>query len=315
MSNQIRLTQRLKISKWTAFLLGFALLGMYLLLPQFSDLPDIIKLVGRMDLLWIALGLLFTVLALLTGGLVQYFSGNNTGSIKEITVLSLAALFVSRFMPVNLGGITLVARYYKQKQIKTPTAISYAVLPPILAVLIPIILLILVSPVTLLQATSNLGNYVMHYGVITLLVALLCISLFISKPVRNRLKQTRHYFTEAWQLYTPSQRVIIAGSSILFTLFTSFVFLISAWSVDSSLPILSLLVVLITASVAGQIIPTPGGIGTTEALLILGLSGLGQDITAAITITLLFRLFLFWLPMLPGGFCFFQMVRRVHPIS
>ncbi len=310
MSNQEHLPERLKISKWTTFLLAFALFGIYLLLPQLSDLPGIFKLLGEMNIRWIAGGLMCTGLTLAAGGLLQYYAGNNLGTVRETTIVSLAALFVSRFMPVNLGGITLVARYYKRQHVKASTALSYAVLPPVLAVATPVTLLVLISPLTIAQAAADLGNYVLRYGLIAFLVVTICVLLMASRSIRHSMQRAKYYLIQAWRLYTPTQKAYIASSTLLFFIFSASVFLISAWSLDSSLPFLNLIAIFISATVAGQIIPTPGGIGTTEALLVLGLSGLGLDLTAAVTITLLFRLFLFWLPMIPGSICFMYLTRQ-----
>ncbi|MBL8138998.1 MAG: flippase-like domain-containing protein [Acidobacteria bacterium] len=47
----------------------------------------------------------------------------------------------------------------------------------------------------------------------------------------------------------------------------------------------------------------PGGLGTFEATSVLMLRMLGIDVAVALSATLLFRGFSFWLPMVPGYWC------------
>lgn len=62
-------------------------------------------------------------------------------------------------------------------------------------------------------------------------------------------------------------------------------------------------VYLVGAAVA-QAAPTPGGLGAMEAALIGGLVAAGLDNTIAVPAVFLFRLFTFWVPVLPGWFAF-----------
>ena len=57
----------------------------------------------------------------------------------------------------------------------------------------------------------------------------------------------------------------------------------------------------------GRVSPTPGGLGAVEAALVSGLTGYGMPDGKAVAAVLTFRLFTFWLPMLPGWFVFQHM--------
>jgi uncharacterized protein (TIRG00374 family) len=54
------------------------------------------------------------------------------------------------------------------------------------------------------------------------------------------------------------------------------------------------------ATTVGGAVPTPGGVGGVEAALTGALIGAGILSATAAAIVLLFRLFTFWLPTLPG---------------
>jgi uncharacterized protein (TIRG00374 family) len=63
------------------------------------------------------------------------------------------------------------------------------------------------------------------------------------------------------------------------------------------------------ASTVGAAVPTPGGVGGIEAALTAALISAGVDPATAGAIVLIFRLFTFWFPTLPG-WAFLQRVQR-----
>jgi hypothetical protein len=56
--------------------------------------------------------------------------------------------------------------------------------------------------------------------------------------------------------------------------------------------------------------PTPGGVGSVEAVLIAGLTAVGVDKEIAVPSVFLFGLATFWLPVLPGWLAFHHLTRR-----
>jgi len=63
-------------------------------------------------------------------------------------------------------------------------------------------------------------------------------------------------------------------------------------------------VVYLAGATIGQAAPTPGGLGAVEAALTAGLAAAGVEGGIALSAVLLFRIFTFWLPTIPGWFCF-----------
>jgi uncharacterized protein (TIRG00374 family) len=67
---------------------------------------------------------------------------------------------------------------------------------------------------------------------------------------------------------------------------------------------LSVIIAYALANVAGAFSPTPGGLGAVEALLIAFLTSSGLGPSAAVAVTLAYRLINFWLPMPAGAICY-----------
>ena len=73
-----------------------------------------------------------------------------------------------------------------------------------------------------------------------------------------------------------------------------------ARSLGYELPLAQLLVINLSVSLFASLIPVPGGIGVTEGALMVGLVGAGLPDSAALAVTMLYRLSTFYLPPVWG---------------
>jgi uncharacterized membrane protein YbhN (UPF0104 family) len=76
-----------------------------------------------------------------------------------------------------------------------------------------------------------------------------------------------------------------------------------------SLPFAVVAFVYLAGSTIGSAAPTPGGLGAVEAALVAGLVAAGLHYDVALSATLLFRVFTFWLPVFPGWVSFRSLQR------
>ena len=105
-------------------------------------------------------------------------------------------------------------------------------------------------------------------------------------------------------LRRPSKVALLLGGSILvtFAYLTTLYFSIEAFG--GGLEFATVGAVFLVGSAVAQAAPTPGGLGAMEAALIAGLVAAGLDNTVAVPAVFLYRLFSFWLPILPGWLSF-----------
>jgi glycosyltransferase 2 family protein len=78
----------------------------------------------------------------------------------------------------------------------------------------------------------------------------------------------------------------------------------------ASVPVLGAVAVFMVGQTLGHVVPIPGGLGPTEALMIGGLTALGTAPTVAVASTLAARLLTYWLPVLPGIVAFRYLQHR-----
>ena len=83
---------------------------------------------------------------------------------------------------------------------------------------------------------------------------------------------------------------------------------VKAFGGDLSLPLVA--VVYLAGATIGQAAPTPGGLGAVEAALSAGLTAAGLDGGIAVSAVLMYRLVTFWLPTVPGYWCFTWLTRK-----
>ena len=80
-------------------------------------------------------------------------------------------------------------------------------------------------------------------------------------------------------------------------------------SFGGPVPLAQVTLVYLTGVTVSSVIPTPGGLGTVEAVLTAGLTAAGVPSAAAVSAVLLFRLLTFWLPV-PFGWAALSYLER-----
>ncbi len=64
------------------------------------------------------------------------------------------------------------------------------------------------------------------------------------------------------------------------------------------------------ASIIAATAPTPGGLGSMEAALVAGFTGVGVESAVAVAVVLSYRLLTYWLPVVPGWLSFRSLEHR-----
>ena len=69
-------------------------------------------------------------------------------------------------------------------------------------------------------------------------------------------------------------------------------------------------IVFVVGNTLGHLVPSPGGLGAVEAVLLAGLGAMGVPPTEAVAAVLLSRLLTYWIPVLPGILMFRYLQHR-----
>jgi undecaprenyl-diphosphatase len=290
---------------FTALKVVFAvalLIGGFLLLRDASQLEDIVKALQDANGGWIIIGLITTALSYTMAGLTQYAAGSWQGSFHKVHMLQWAGNFINRFLPLNVGSTALVVRHYRRHGRAPAEALTVAALPSIVGFAKNIIPVLILSPFTIANILKQHPFALPPVWVTPAAIIILLTSFFLVRKYSKRIKQ---FGLEArgglTSMKKPWQLAVLILASVAYTLLASTSLFAAAQAVGVSLPLADVFTMYILSVFAGSVIPTPGGIGGTEAALIAGLTSLGIDIPTAVSITLLFRLMTFWAPLIPGA--------------
>jgi uncharacterized protein (TIRG00374 family) len=278
------------------------LIGVYFLLPQLGSFRNTFTILRHVTWLWLLVGLFASSLTFLAGAITQFAAGNSAGQLSTITLLQFAGSFLNHFLPFSFGGVDLTARYYQKLGTGQAQAITMGTIPIFFGVITTVIMVAIISPVTLI----HLGNkiHVVHlnlWEVVAGIAALAAIGIVAYKYRQRVRKLINEAATALRGVRNTRQLLLLVGGSAAITIFSSFVLYASIRSVHAAAAIVGVFVIYVTASLVSNIAPTPGGIGATEAVLVVGLVAARVSLSQAAAATVLFRLLTFWLPILPGA--------------
>jgi uncharacterized protein (TIRG00374 family) len=147
-------------------------------------------------------------------------------------------------------------------------------------------------------------------------VAIIIMGLFavpwVRQTIRKRLGPTLKEVGP--RLVTVAQRPLKLlegiGGIILLNLAYIGVLAACVYAFGGELNIAVIAVVYLAGATIGQAAPTPGGLGAVEAALSAGLTAAGLDGGTAVSAVLAYRLVTFWLPTIPGYWCFTWLTKK-----
>ena len=244
-----------------------------------------------------------------------------TGFVMEklsfgLTVLAqLASSFVTLVTPAAVGGAAVNIRYLQRRKIPAAIAAASVGVSQVAAFVMHISLLVIFIALSGTSESNPIKLPVVAYFIIAGVVAI--AGTVAALPAGRRLLRARVAPTINQvlpQLLQIAQHPRKLAEGIGGTLLLSAAYIgclaVCVRALGGSLPIASVAVVYLTASAAGSLVPTPGGLGAIEALMSAGLTAAGMHGAAAVSAVLLYRLLTFWLPVPIGWLALKYLERR-----
>jgi uncharacterized membrane protein YbhN (UPF0104 family) len=287
------------------------LVGVYFFLPQLGSFRNTFTVIRHSSWFWLAVGLVASFLSFIAGAVTQFAAGNLAGYFPDVVVLQFAGSFVNHFLPFSVGGINLTARYYKKLGKHQAQAITMASIPTVFGVITTVIIIAIVSPVTLIHLSDRLHpSHFSSWWLAPISAGILICALLIFK-YRQRAKKV---ITEAWAgvkgIGGKQQLALLVAGSAAITLLAASALFASILAIHASVALVGVFIIYVTSSLVSNIVPTPGGIGATEAVLVLALVASRLSLPQAAAVTLIYRFLTFWLPIIPGGLALHRLNRQ-----
>lgn len=145
-------------------------------------------------------------------------------------------------------------------------------------------------------------------------VAAVCVAVavvLLVRPLRTAVFGfVRTALGEARSVHTRPTRILaLWGGSLAFPALQATGLVTVGLALGLDIPVTHMALAYLAATVAVALVPTPGGLGTVEAALVVALVAAGGPAAVATAVVLAFRVITVWLPLLPGALTLGALVR------
>jgi uncharacterized membrane protein YbhN (UPF0104 family) len=258
---------------------------------------------------WIALAFVVAQLPRVTQAISTLGSVPAKLAFAPVYAMQLATGYMNVALPANLARLAVNVRFFQRQGLSSTTAVASGAIDSFVSTVIQAVLLgllLLFSTATVeLDVGLPSGDPRRLLWILAAIVAVAVAVLVTIPRLRNAIRER---FSQWW----PDVKATIAslraghklGQLLLGSLATEILFAVAlgifarAFGYDLSLA--ELLVINLSVSLVGSLVPVPGNIGVAEFGLTLGLTGAGMTPEAALGAVFLYRLATFYLPPIWG---------------
>ena len=295
-----------------------AFVAMWVLLPKLADAGDAFKAL-RQAKPGFLLAMLPLTLLLYVGSTFELLGACSVRLAFFATYrCQMAAAFMNRVTPSNVGGMAVNARYLQVSGVDAATATATVGLTSATEAIVNVVLVLLFFTWAG-RGTSGLSLSLPSSTAVRVVVAVILIALiiFLITPRGRKLYKDkvlpflRGVRTSLAEVARSPLRLLAMFGGGFGRALTDFVALVIALAAFGPVPAIGPLgAAYIGASVVASASPTPGGLGAVEAALIAGLTSIGVPVAVATPAVLVYRLITYWLVMLPGWISLKLMEKR-----
>ena len=283
----------------------------YILITQLGRV-DVVKLLRDSNPGWMLLGLGFSVATYAASAMTLIGVVPERLSFWKTFLTQWAASFATLVTPPTLGSVTINVRFLTKQRLSSALAGASVAVAQVLTFLSHTTLLLIMA---IAAGTSKDLTFTPPRVAVIVTVTIALILAFLTTIPQVRaviIKRVTPFVSQVIPRLTsltnqPAKLasgitgVLMLNLSYCLCLIAS----VRAFTPNGSIAAISL--VYLAGSVVAQAAPTPGGLGAVEAAVAAGLTATGVNADVAVSATLVFRLWTFWIPTIPGWFAFRQL--------
>ena len=286
----------------------------YVLLIQLGQV-DLAELISQADWWWAAAAILFSLITYPGAAMsVEGFVPEKL-NFWRTNQAQLAADFATLVSPPTLGAFGVNIRYLQKCGVHPALAAASIGVSQVFAFIMHLLLVLGFGLIAGSQRDLEVSppSWAIFIGLafIVVIVGLFVLPVtrhWAEKRVRPILSQVGPRLLTLAQ--TPSKLLFGTAGFIVLNIGYCFCLVACVRAFGGGGEWAAICVVFLVGATVGQVAPTPGGLGAVEAALTAGLAGVGVDGGVALSAVLMFRVFTFWLPAVPGWFCFNDLLKK-----
>ena len=315
--DEVELAELERFDTQSMITIGALVLATYFLIPQFADLPGIAEQVR--DATWAWTPLLLAAASLTYVAATMAFAGTVATRLPlgPLFATQVGSSFTSTLAPASVGGMALNTRFLQKQGLDRAVAVSGVGLNTVAGLLGHLALLVLFLGWAGDNTFGSIHLPDPHWFIVGASVTVVLVLVGLTIPwlrsllVDKVLPSMRRGLDAIWSTARrPGKLALLLGGSVLITFGNLLTLYFSVEAFGGGLPFATVGAAFLVGSAVASAAPTPGGLGAMEAALIGGLVAAGLDPAVALPAVFLFRLFTFWLPILPGWFAFTWLQRH-----
>jgi uncharacterized membrane protein YbhN (UPF0104 family) len=232
------------------------------------------------------------------------------------TTVQSAATFVALAAPAGIGPAALNLRALTKRGVSATLATATVALIQVTQMVVTILLLVVLtltsgtqqqSPVPLSPAVLVVIGVVVLALAATLLIPV--VRTWVGKRAMPTLRQTWPRLVEV--VGQPGRLLLGIGGNVITTMGYVLAFDAALLGLGQHASLVQVAIVYLAGTTLGAMVPTPGGLGTTEAALAAGLGTVaGINPGVAFSVAVLFRVLTYWL-RIPIGWVAMRHLQRV----
>ncbi|WP_411577025.1 lysylphosphatidylglycerol synthase transmembrane domain-containing protein [Streptomyces sp. SCSIO ZS0520] len=259
------------------------------------------------DRTWLAVAGTTTCLAWVAAAFARQGAVAERLPRARLLATQFASGAANHLLPTGLGASAVNLRFMTVCGIpaaRSTAALALYLLTETVARLVLLLVLLLAFPDALrlgaLLPEGALGPLLLSLGAAALLSAgvLLCL-----RRVRGLLLRfLRTALGEARRVHArPARALALWGGSLAFPALQASGLVAVGLALGLDIPVTHMALAYLAASCAVALVPTPGGLGSVEAALVVALVAAGAPAALATAVVLGFRIVTVWVPLLPGA--------------
>lgn len=286
----------------------------YVLLTQLAQV-NLAELASQADWRWALVALLLSAATYVGAAMSLTGFVPEKISLVKTMLAQLAASFATLVSPPTLGAVAVNVRYLQKVEVHPALAAASVGVSQVMAFVMHLVLLLIFGVLAGTQSEVDVPvpAWALIVGAVLLAVLLLALALPITREwLRKRVQPVLAQVGPRLLTLTqrPAKLAEGVGGIVLLNLAYCLCLVACVRAFGGGGGVAAIAVVYLAGATLGQAAPTPGGLGAVELALSAGLTAAGVEGSIAVSSVLLFRLFTFWLPTIPGWFSFNWMTRN-----
>jgi len=302
--------QLTRISWGTIFMFALTLLAAYALLGMLSgiDFASVWEELQDASWAWIFLALIVATSTLMTDAFALMAAVAVPVPLGPSIQLQSSIKFIQLAIGGAAGRMATNVAYLRKFGVSDAASVTQGGVDSLTGFLIQSVILItalVFGNVDLIPDDTTLDiDWAVVLGLLLFAIVVSGLMIRFVPAIRSKVAPPAKQMWEGLRdLGTdPSRLVQLFGSNLASQLLFGLSLWMTAFAFGWTLPYLSVLVIYVVMALLGGMLPIPGGVGVSEAILTAGLVAIGVDEAAAFAIAVTFRVASAYLPPVWGWF-------------